>query len=102
MVAPSTMGATSYINFGYLCSAASRYEEKQPEFHRRSPIAVLSAQWDDWFSRLHNQADHEKTNKAISHPQAQYCKDSYQCFGIVITFEFSRKNQMPKPEPSFR
>jgi hypothetical protein len=37
---------------------------------RRSPIAFLSAQWDGLFSRLHNQAEDEKTNKAISHPQA--------------------------------
>ena len=80
----STMGATSYIYLGYLCSEVSRYEERKPEFNWRSPIAFLSAQWDDWFSRLHNQADHEKTNKAISHPQARYCNDSCVHFIMIL------------------
>ena len=72
----SAMGATSYINLGYLSLVVSRYEERKPELNRRSPIAVLSAQWDNLFSRLHNQADHEKTNKAISRPQARFCNNS--------------------------
>ena len=82
MQANATMGATSYIYRSYLSSMVGRYLEEEVWFGRRSPIAFLSAQWDNYFSRLHNQAENEKTNKAISHPQAGYCNDSYMYFGI--------------------
>ena len=54
---------------------------------RRSPIAFLSAQWDNLFSRLHNQAVHEKTNKAISPPAGHIL----QWFRDVLWFQ---KNSM--------
>jgi hypothetical protein len=66
MQAIATMGATFYIYLGHRSLVGNRYNDKELQFHRRSPIAFLSAQWDDLFSRLHNQAENEKTNKAIS------------------------------------
>jgi hypothetical protein len=76
MQANATMAATFYVYLGHRSLVGNRYNDKELQFHRRSPIAFLSAQWDDLFPRLHNQADHEKTNKAIFHPQARCRNDS--------------------------
>ena len=87
MQANATMGATSYIYRSYLSSMVGRYLEDG----RRSPIAFLLAQWDNLFSRLHNQAENEKTNKAISHPQARYCNDSCVHLSMNLAFEIPYK-----------